>query len=67
MNCHLDENKRPLAGHLHPSGGPAGADGGLRRIDVADLVGTRREAILIHNGEAYRLRLTANNKLILTK
>lgn len=34
---------------------------------VADLVGDGREAVLIHDGQAYRLRITANRKLILTK
>jgi hemin uptake protein HemP len=37
------------------------------RIDVHQLLGEGREAILVHNGEPYRLRVTANNKLILTK
>jgi hemin uptake protein HemP len=37
------------------------------RFDIATMLGEWREAILVHNGEAYRLRVTANNKLILTK
>lgn len=37
------------------------------RFEVETLVGEGREAILVHNGEFYRLRVTANNKLILTK
>lgn len=36
-------------------------------IDVVNLLNESREAILLHNGERYRLRITANNKLILTK
>lgn len=36
-------------------------------IDVAALLGTEREAVLVHNGEPYRLRVTAKNRLILTK
>lgn len=40
---------------------------GLTLIDVAGLLGTDREAILLHNGDRYRLRVTANNRLILTK
>ncbi len=39
----------------------------LKEIDVATLVGGSREAILVHRGERYRLRITANGKLILTK
>ena len=34
---------------------------------VSQLVGPGREAILEHEGQDYRLRLTANNRLILTK
>lgn len=41
--------------------------GTARQIPVASILGEEREAILVHNGEAYRLRITANNKLILTK
>jgi hemin uptake protein HemP len=40
---------------------------GPRQIAVASILGAEREVLLIHNGEAYRLRITANNKLILTK
>ncbi|WP_439575095.1 hemin uptake protein HemP [Phreatobacter sp.] len=36
-------------------------------IDVVTLIGEGREAIILHRGERYRLRLTANDKLILTK
>lgn len=36
-------------------------------IDARRLLGERREAILMLDGEAYRLRITANRKLILTK
>ncbi|WP_442756564.1 hemin uptake protein HemP [Methylocystis sp. JAN1] len=36
-------------------------------IESQELLGPRREATIIHAGERYRLRITANNKLILTK
>ena len=36
-------------------------------VDVRDLVGAGREALIRHNGEFYRLRITAAGKLILTK
>jgi hemin uptake protein HemP len=36
-------------------------------IDTRELLGRRQEATIIHAGERYRLRVTANNKLILTK
>lgn len=34
---------------------------------VRDLMGGGHETTIIHAGERYRLRITANNKLILTK
>jgi hemin uptake protein HemP len=37
------------------------------RVQVSDLLGGGREAILEHGGQDYRLRITANGKLILTK
>lgn len=36
-------------------------------FDVLSIVGERREAHLLHRGETYRLRITSNQKLILTK
>jgi hemin uptake protein HemP len=39
----------------------------LPEYDVRDLVGDGREASIVHEGERYRLRITSNNKLILTK
>jgi len=37
------------------------------RIDSRDLFASEREIIITHGGEQYRLRLTSQNKLILTK
>jgi hemin uptake protein HemP len=37
------------------------------RIELIDLLQGGREAIIVHNGADYRLRVTANGKLILTK
>lgn len=37
------------------------------RLQVAELMSGGREAILEHAGQDYRLRITANGKLILTK
>jgi hemin uptake protein HemP len=39
----------------------------VRRIAVTDLMAGGREAVLLHDGIEYRLRLTSNGKLILTK
>lgn len=38
-----------------------------RTITSAELFGTGQEIVITHAGEQYRLRITANNKLILTK
>jgi hemin uptake protein HemP len=37
------------------------------RIDLAKLIQGAREVILVHEGQDYRLRITAKGKLILTK
>jgi hemin uptake protein HemP len=37
------------------------------RVLVAELLQGGREAVLEHDGQDYRLRITANGKLILTK
>jgi hemin uptake protein HemP len=39
----------------------------LRRLKVSELLAGEREVILEHDGQDYRLRITANGKLILTK
>jgi hemin uptake protein HemP len=36
-------------------------------FDVRELLGGGREIIILHAGHRYRLRVTANDKLILTK
>ena len=47
---------------------PASPDVGQTPVfDVRDLLGGGREVIILHAGERYRLRVTANDKLILTK
>jgi hemin uptake protein HemP len=40
---------------------------GPRRIPVETLMRDATEVILVHRGTDYRLRVTANGKLILTK
>lgn len=37
------------------------------RIEAARLFGAQREVVIVHRGEAYRLRITRQDKLILTK
>ncbi len=36
-------------------------------VDVRQLIGEGREIILMHLGQPYRLRITARDRLILTK
>lgn len=36
-------------------------------VETSALFGGAREVVLLHNGEHYRLRVTQNGKLILTK
>jgi hemin uptake protein HemP len=38
-----------------------------QRVRLVDLLRGRREIIIEHDGQDYRLRLTATDKLILTK
>ncbi|MDX2258270.1 MAG: hemin uptake protein HemP [Hyphomicrobiaceae bacterium] len=38
-----------------------------KRILVAELLAGAQEAILVHNGADYRLRITSKGRLILTK
>ena len=53
----------------HPAKSPpASPDAGQTPVfDVRQLIGGGREVIILHAGERYRLRVTANDKLILTK
>ena len=37
-----------------------------RKVSSATLLGPRRELVIVHNGREYLLRLTQNDKLILT-
>jgi hemin uptake protein HemP len=46
---------------------PAQAPGAIPRVAFAELSGGRREVFIEHAGQVYRLSLTAQNKLILTK
>ncbi|GAB3265131.1 hemin uptake protein HemP [Chitinimonas naiadis] len=53
------ETKPPLSKPLPVAPAPV--------IDVATLMGKHAEISIRHRGETYRLRLTRNGKLILTK
>lgn len=39
----------------------------IQRVDARELLGPRGEVRIIHKDTEYRLRLTSNDKLILTK
>jgi hemin uptake protein HemP len=55
-----DTAQGPDPGGAQDPSGPAG-------IASADLLQGRRELLIHHAGQTYRLRLTASNKLILVK
>jgi hemin uptake protein HemP len=44
-----------------------GKVGEISKIELERLLGSKREVIIVHAGDEYHLRLTSNNKLILTK
>jgi hemin uptake protein HemP len=46
---------------------PEARPANLPRLRSSDLLGGAREAIIEHGQDLYRLRLTSNGKLILTK
>lgn len=48
-------------------GGNAEARDTIPIVEVGAILGSGREAVIVHKGERYRLRVTANDKLILTK
>jgi hemin uptake protein HemP len=55
-------------GNREPCKPPADNPGPtVPRIPVGELLGGGREAVLVHDRAEYRLRLTSNGKLILTK
>ena len=53
------------SGEPHPAAAPSG--GSPRRLALEAILDGRREVIIHHRGEDYRLRLTSNDKLLLTK
>ncbi len=50
-----------------PDGSGVEPPGAIPTVEVGSIIGTGREAVIVHKGERYRLRVTANDKLILTK
>lgn len=58
MTTTPDPPSAPRAGH---------GDGKVRTLEARHLLGAGRMVRIDHDGEVYTLRLTRNNKLILTK
>lgn len=50
-----------------PAQPPAMTPGEPPRIDSAALLGPRGEVLIVHHQQVYRLRVTSQGKLILTK
>lgn len=51
-----------------PASGPREDESPLAPVVTSDtLLGKPGRLLILHNGERYTLRITANNKLILTK
>jgi hemin uptake protein HemP len=70
----MDHSSRPLQadtvkGHGVKSDGVKwdGPDLDIPVADSAALMSGKRELVIRHNGQTYRLRVTASEKLILTK
>ena len=42
-------------------------ESGTRLVELDALLAGAREIVIVHKGERYRLRVTQNSKLILTK
>lgn len=60
-----DESRLPPA--PAPLAPVAAAESAPARFRSEDLLQGRREILIVHSQEVYRLRLTRNGKLILTK
>ena len=56
-----------LAGDHARESGPAGPSRTIRRVTTEDLLQGGNELIIAHRGDEYRLRITSNGKLLLTK
>ncbi len=46
---------------------PQRASGDAPVVSVEALLAAHKEVVILHGSERYRLRITSNNKLILTK
>lgn len=62
-----EEDHSSFAGGGSSPGPPRSIALEENRLDSRDLFDGTREITIVHGGDIYRLRLTAQNKLILTK
>jgi hemin uptake protein HemP len=69
----MNSGKGDSRGEIKPSESPSSSEGERRirmienRVDSRELFVETREITIAHGEDIYRLRLTAQNKLILTK
>lgn len=64
MNQHIHDPATQQASAIAADKPSAGA---RRRLSSSELFGETRELVIEHAGEEYRLRITSQGKLILTK
>jgi hemin uptake protein HemP len=57
---HLEPTARPDEGRVRPTDT-------VRRLRLVEILGDDREVVIEFNGADYHLRITRNEKLILTK
>ena len=56
-----------VRGPLEPAPDERAATENVRRVSLTSILGSDREILIDFNGADYRLRITRNQKLILTK
>jgi hemin uptake protein HemP len=66
-NTSGDHGEQPNVRAENPSAATRSLNMRGNRIDSRELFAAEREIIIAHGEESYRLRLTSQNKLILTK
>lgn len=67
MSTDHRSNHPALVAHTSPDVNAAPKGTAPQAIDSSTLFGAEREVLIIHRGEHYRLRLTRQDKLLLTK
>ncbi len=62
-----DDSGLPAAAPGAQQGSPDVSGDGTRKVRIEDLLGSSDVLVILHRGEEYRLRITSNGKLLLTK